>query len=233
MRFRPTLLPTLVTLPALLVLLGLGSWQLQRLDWKEALIAEREAGLRAAPVRLPATPDLADVAHRRVTVAGRFLHEGELFFGARVHKGVSGVEVLTPLRLDDGRIVLVNRGWVPLKRRDRAERSESLDRGRGEIAGVLRPERRASGWLAPRNDAAAGYWFFYEVGAMARHLGLDLLPAVLEALPGPDPARLPVGRLPETSLASNHLQYAITWYALALALAVIYLIYHFRREEEG
>ncbi len=231
MRFRPSLWPTLLTLPTLVVLAGFGSWQLQRLDWKETLIAEREAGMAAAAINLPATAELASFVHRRVAVAGSFLHDSELSFGARVHEGVSGIEILTPLRLEDGRIVLVNRGWVPLKLADRSRRPESLDRGRVAVAGVLRPAQHSTGWLGPRNDAAAGHWFFYEVAAMARHLGLDLPPVVIEALPSSDPARLPVGRMPATSLTSHHLQYAITWYALALVLAAIYLIYHLRREE--
>ncbi|MDP6708991.1 MAG: SURF1 family cytochrome oxidase biogenesis protein, partial [Alphaproteobacteria bacterium] len=99
MRFRPTLLPTLMTLPALLVLLGLGGWQLQRLEWKEGLIAERQARLAAAPIALPPRFDAAPLAHRRVHLAGTFRHEAEIHLGARVHKGISGIEVLTPLRL--------------------------------------------------------------------------------------------------------------------------------------
>jgi surfeit locus 1 family protein len=233
LRFRPTLLPTLMTVPALLVLLGLGAWQLQRLEWKEGLIAERRAGLAAAPIALPRRFDAAELSHRRVRLAGSFRHEYELYLGARVHKGISGTEVLTPLRLDDGRTIMVNRGWVPLTRRDPATRPESLDPGRVEIAGILRPEQLDGGWLGPRNDAAAGHWFFYEVPAMARWLGLDLLPAVVEALPGADPDRLPVGRTPEVTLVSNHLQYAITWFALALVLAVIYVVYHLGRDRKA
>lgn len=231
-RFRPTLLPTLMTLPALLVLLALGTWQLQRLAWKETLIAERQTQLAAVPAPLPQFTDAAagGLAHRRFSVRGRFLHEQTLFYGAPAVGGMPGVELLTPLRLDDGRMIVVNRGWIPLDARQAAARPQTLTEGAVAIIGVLRPASTETGWFTPEPDRRAGHWFSYDVAAMAAHLALPLLPAVLEAVPDAERGRLPLARAAEVNLVNHHLQYALTWYGLALALAVIYTVYHLRRE---
>lgn len=231
-RFRPTLLPTLITLPALIVLFGLGTWQVQRLHWKETLITEREARLAAEPVALPrfSDPVAEGLSHRRFLLRGVFLHDKTLYYGARAVGGTPGVELLTPLRLLDGRLILVNRGWVPLEAREAALRAEDMTTGPVEIAGLLRPAVAEAGWFTPEPDRGAGHWFAYDVAAMARHLDLDLLPAVIEAQPDADPTRLPLARKVNVNLVNHHLQYAITWYGLALALAVIYLLYHLRRQ---
>lgn len=226
-RFRPTLVPTLVALPMLAVLLGLGAWQLHRLAWKEALIAERESRLAAPPVPLPAFADAGAqaLAHRRFTLRGSFLADKSLSYGSRAVDGRLGVELLTPFRLEDGRIVLVNRGWVP-----DAARAMPPPAGTVEVVGVLRPARAEGNWFTPEPDLRRGHWFLYDTRGMAAHLGLDLLPGVVEALPGPDPGVLPLARAPKVEIRNEHLQYAITWFALALALATIYVLYHLKRE---
>src|SRR5260221_5073438 len=112
MNFRPTLWPTVFTIPALLVLIGLGTWQVERLHWKERLIAERQAGVAAPPVALPRSREEArELEFRRVRLGGQFLHEKELYLAATNDTGTVGKHVLTPLRLDDWSVVLVNRGF--------------------------------------------------------------------------------------------------------------------------
>ena len=121
--FRPTFWPTLLTVSMLAVLVGLGTWQLQRLEWKTQLIAERDAGLAAAALSLPADDgQLAALEFRKVTARGRFLHDRELYVGSRTNHGKAGYHVLTPLQVEDGTVLLVNRGWVPLDRHDPASR---------------------------------------------------------------------------------------------------------------
>ena len=233
LNFRPTLVPTIFTVPALIVLIGLGAWQLQRLEWKAALIAEREARLAEPPIALTdvTASEAAKFSYRRAKVAGRFLHDKELILGARAHQQISGVELLTPLELDDGRIVMVNRGWVPLEVKDPAARPGTLTAGRVDITGIVRLPRATGGWFTPENDIAAKHWFFYDVDGMARHLNLPLVPLVIEASIGADATALPIGREATVARTNNHLQYAITWFALALALAVIYVVYHKQRDQ--
>ena len=87
-RFRPTFWATFFTVPTLLILLGLGTWQLDRLQWKEALIAERQAGFAAAPTPLPANDAAAHgLLWRRVSVTGSFRHDQEIYLAARSMRG--------------------------------------------------------------------------------------------------------------------------------------------------
>ncbi len=233
-RFRPALWPTLMALPAFLVLVGLGSWQVQRLMWKTDLIAFREAQLAAPAMPLPA--DLSDPAaldafdYRRVTSSGAFAHEREIYLAAS-RRGAVGFRVITPLRRGDGRTVLVRRGWVPAEARDRAVRAEGLVAGVVTVEGVLRTRGRR-GWFTPDNDVARNYWFWLDLPAMAAYAGEGVPPLVIEAGPAPNPGGLPIGREYRVGLTNDHLPYAITWYALAVALAVIYVLSQ-RRPPDG
>ena len=148
-RFRPRLLPTLVTLPVVLLLLGLGVWQVQRLHWKEGLIAERRAAAAAAPVPLPRGRAVApDMEFRRVYAEGVFLNAKELLVYAPPRIGRTGFDVLTPLVEGDGRIVFINRGFVPLGLRNPAARAAGEIAGPVRVEGLLRlPPKRKPNWL--------------------------------------------------------------------------------------
>jgi surfeit locus 1 family protein len=237
MTFRPTFWPTLITVPALLVLLGLGTWQVERLHWKNGLIAERTARTTAAPIPLPAavselSPEaLADLDYRHAAATGQFLHDREMYLAARTMRGAVGYQVVTPLRQADDSVVLVNRGWVPGDRKDPAERAEGQVAGTARVEGAIRAPARQH-WLQPDNEPAKNVWFWNDLGAMAQHAGIAperLVPVFLEAGAAPNPGGLPVGGQTRVNLPNDHLQYAITWYALAIGLAVIYVLYHMRR----
>ncbi len=228
-RFRPLLWPTLITVPALIALLGLGTWQVQRLNWKDALIAERQARLAAAPLAIAATAKMtAALDHRRVRAAGRFLHDREMHLVARSHRGRVGVRVVTPLALAGGGHVLVDRGWVPRTKADPATRPEGQIHEVVEIAGIVRSGGRLSDWT-PDNRPADGVWHYVDIQAMAARAGLSgVRDFVFVAGPVANPGGLPIGTRFAVEVPNDHLQYAITWYALAAALAAIYLIYHLR-----
>ncbi len=239
--FRPTLWPTLIALPALIALIALGLWQLERLAWKEALIEERQARSRAPAAALP--EDLGQpnsLEFQAIRVAGRFLHGRELYLAARTFDGRVGLHVVTPFALDDGRILLVDRGWIPEGRRDPATRPEGQVPGDVALTGLLRrPGWRGLAWLEPDNQPEDNIWFWVEPAAMAAAAGLGpeagaLIGEVyLDAGPAENPGGWPVGGRTPIELANDHLQYALTWFALALALAAIYVIYHLRRDTEG
>ena len=117
--FRPRLWATVWTAAALAGLIGLGTWQVQRLFWKEALIVERQAGFNAAAVPLPRSEaDLAGILWQRVFIEGEYLHDRELYLAARSMRGNVGFHIVTPFLRDSGETVLINRGWVPRQRRD-------------------------------------------------------------------------------------------------------------------
>ena len=231
-RFRPLLWPTLFTLPAVLLMLGLGVWQLERLQWKAALIAERAERTHAAPIPLPRQgDDLAAAEYRRVELIGRFRNDRELLLAARSHLGVPGYHVVTPLELADGRqTVLVDRGWVPLARKDPAKRAEGQLAGQVTIAGIVR-RPLPKGWLVPDNEPAHNVWFWFDLPAMASHAGITgpLAPVYVDAVAAPIPGGYPLGGETRIELPNDHLQYALTWFALAIVLIVIYLVFHHQR----
>lgn len=224
MRFRPAFWPTVIALPAFLVLLALGTWQLERLAWKTELNAERAAASQSAPIPLPRTLEEAEAdKFHPVRVEGVFDHARERFVAASNERGQVGVHVLTPLRLDDGRVLLVNRGFVPSELKDPERRKEGQLEGRVTVEGLIRvPPAGKPSWFAPDNVPEANMWFWMDPAAMAP----DALPFYVDAGPAPNPGGWPKGGVTRLFLPNDHLQYAITWYALAVALAVIYVVYH-------
>ena len=233
-RFRPSLWATLITVPAVLVMLGLGTWQMQRLEWKEDLVRRVEQRLHAAPVPLP--PSIADpeaLEFRPVTVAGRFLNDREMLLIARPRQGQVGYELLTPLQrteADGGGVVLVNRGFLPLDRRAAASRPESHVEGPVTVTGLVRLPQPA-GWFQPANRPGAEAWMRLDPPAMAESAGLaGVAPLVVEATPDPARGNAPLnGIQPLVELPNNHAQYAFTWYSLAATLAVVYVLSQRRR----
>ncbi|MBP2310888.1 surfeit locus 1 family protein [Azospirillum soli] len=233
-RFRPSLTATLITVPAVLIMLALGTWQVQRMAWKAELIQRVEQRVTAPPVPLPATvSDPEGFEFRPVTVTGRYLHDKEMRLMARPRQGQVGYEVLTPLqRADGGGVVLVNRGFVPMDRRDPATRPESRTGGEVTVTGLVRLPHPA-GWFQPENRPGADAWMRVDPPAMAAAQGLSgVAPLVVEALP--DAGRsggVLNGIAPQVELPNNHLQYAITWYSLAVTLIVIFVLSQRRRIE--
>ena len=224
-------------LAVLAVLLALGTWQVQRLHWKESLIAAIDARVASAARPLAdiekQLAETGDVDYWPVTVAGTFRHEGERHFFA-THKGLSGYFVHTPLALDDGRLVLVNRGFVPFDRKDPASRPEGQVTGRVEIAGLARNrvEDKPNAFM-PDNDPARNVFYWKDLDAMAASTGVgapgDYLPLFVDADDAPNPGGLPVGGTTLIELPNSHLQYAVTWYGLAAALAGVLGAWLWRR----
>ncbi len=200
---------------------------MHRLAWKNELIAFREAQLAAPPVALPAELDdvravLDQLAYRRVHVTGRFLHEREIYLAAS-RDGEVGFHVITPLRREEGSTVLVDRGWVPAEARAAERRAAGQVEGAVTVSGLVRGSDEP-GWFTPDNDASENYWFWRDLPAMAAAASVEAPALLVEADATPNPGGLPVGRTMRVELRNQHLQYAITWYALAGALAVIYVL---------
>jgi surfeit locus 1 family protein len=232
-RFRPTLWPTLFSVPVFLVMVGLCIWQVQRLHWKEGLIAERESRVAAEAIALPAVGvDPAGLEYRRVRLEGSFLHDKELYLGARSMNGNPGYQILTPFALADGSLVLVDRGWVPIERKMPESRAEGQVAGPQTIEGIVRlPPHQA--WMQPDNEPGKNMWFFVDLPAMAAVAGAQIRTDLyVDAGPAENPGKYPVGGQTRIEMPNDHLQYAITWGLLALALAVIYVLYHLKLERE-
>jgi surfeit locus 1 family protein len=235
-RFRPLLWPTVFTVPVLLLLLGLGSWQIERLFWKRELIAQRQAALAAAPIVAPRSlQDARGTEFRHVSDEGVYLHDKEIFLGATSAAGRSGYQVLTPLQEAGGRIVFINRGFIPADLKDPAKRAAGQVTGPVRVEGLLRlPPAKKPVWFLPDNRPDLNYWFWVDLPAMAAADKLDhVAPFYIDADASPNPGGWPKGGVTRLELPNNHLQYAFTWFSLAVALIVVYVLYHRRNAGSG
>ncbi len=214
---------------AVAVLVGLGTWQLGRKAWKEGLIATLDQRLGAPPAPLPPWPTFgaATDEFRRVAFRATLLHHRESLVyttGSSLRPDVAGVGywVFTPARLADGRLVMVDRGFVPERNRDPKTRTEGQVGGEVEVVGALRwPE--APGLFTPAADPGANLWFSRDPAAMAAAKGLGTIAPFYVAQESPTPpGGLPRPGQLRPSLPNNHLGYAVTWYGLAVVLVVVF-----------
>jgi len=234
-RFRPALVPTLITVPGLALAAGLGVWQLQRLEWKEALIAAVDARVAAPAVPLDAALALPpeEGEWRHVFLDGQFRHADEAYLFVIGPEGQPGLHVVTPLVRASGGAILVDRGFIPDALRAPETRSEGQVVGDVRIDGILRYPQ-PSNMFTPEPDLENRTWYVRDPAAIAAALGLDLAANVtVEADATPNPGGWPQGAQTAVSFPNNHLQYAITWFGLALALLAVYLVYHFRQGRLG
>jgi surfeit locus 1 family protein len=241
---RSLIVPILFVLVALCVLLSLGTWQVERKAWKEALIESMSRRLAAAPAELPARErwgglDAAETEFRHVAFPAEFLPNEEALVytsGSAFRGDVSGPGywVFAPARLTGGSLVVVNRGFVPEGRQNPSTRAEGEVAGVVDIVGVLRwPE--PPGLFTPNDDPARNIWFTRDQTAMAaaKKWG-TVAPFYVEQEAPPAPGGLPqVGKV-VPKLPNNHLGYAITWYGLALMLVGVFGFWlRARRREAG
>jgi surfeit locus 1 family protein len=222
--------PTAAMLITLAVLLGLGTWQVQRKAWKEGLLADIAVRTTTEPISLEEAVRRwragDDTEYLRVRAAGRFRHDRERFYYAPSKEG-AGFHVYTPFETAAGPIVLVNRGFVPERAKDQVGRRDGLPAGEVEVIGLLRaPGER--GAFTPANDPKGNLWFWRDLAGMADSaLGPEagrVSPLFLDAEAQPGET-WPRGGVTRLDLPNRHLEYALTWYGLALALIGVYSIF--------
>lgn len=224
------LVPTLFVAPGLALLIGLGVWQIARLHEKEVLIASVQAGFNSAPESLDKllAAGAAGAEWHHVRVSGHFLHDKEQYLFAQGPMDANGVQVVTPLVQPDGKIVLVDRGFVPDQLRDPARRVQGQIAGKVSLTGVVRLPVKP-GAFTPAPDLKTRLWFIKDVPAMAKAAGVPALPVLIEADATPNPGGWPLGGQTRIDIPNDHLGYAMTWFALALALLGVYFVYHHSR----
>jgi surfeit locus 1 family protein len=218
--------PTLLGLGALAVLVSLGTWQLQRLRWKEALIAKIAARVKAEPVPfadvLRALAAGSDVEYTRVAARGRFHSDKERYLYAPARSGL-GWHVYTPLELAPRRYVWVNRGFVPDEMKAPGSR-QGAPVGPAEVTGVVRLPPQP-GLFTPQNDPARNLWYWPDAAAMTASAfsePVDAAPFTIDADVSPGAGGWPRGGVTRLDLPNRHLEYALTWYGLALTLIGVY-----------
>lgn len=229
-RFRPAFVPTLAALVGVAVFAAAGNWQRGRMEQKVALRAQLDGAAAQAAVPLPTTDAWDAWRYRPVAAVGTFDATHQILLDNRIRVGRAGYEVVTPLKLADGRVVLVNRGWIGAGATRDALPSAPPPAVPVEVEGRINlPTAR---YLELRDDAVAGaVWQNLDPTRIARATGLPLLPIVIEqtrplhaaddlarAWPAPD-----VG-------ADKHRIYMLQWYALAALAAFLWLYFTFRRK---
>ncbi len=234
-RFR-FLAGMVLVLVALAILLSLGTWQLQRLHWKEGLLASIAERRAAPPADLSAIEALAaaggDVDYRTVRISGTYLNSKERHFFA-TYRGRTGYYVYTPLQLADDRFVLVNRGFVSFERKEPNMRKHGQLTGMQTVTGLARAKLSGKpSWAVPDNDVRKNIFYWKDLDVMASSAGLSTdrtLPFFVDADATPNPGGMPIGGVTQFDFPNSHLQYAVTWYGLAAALAAVSAVFIFRR----
>jgi len=234
MTFRPMLWPTLFGVVALAILISLGNWQMERLAWKEGLLAKIEAGLAAEPKPVPArdvwgTLDSASLRYTPVQAMGRFAHEAEVHAYISSIEGEPGYHVITPLELSGGGWLLVDRGFVPIARKAASSRQQGQVEGEVTVTGILISPDEANAFT-PEPDVTKNVWYHRPIDRIAELAGLSpVFPLMLDADSTENPGGLPVGGQTRLELKNPHLGYAMTWYGLAATLLAIWLAFHIAR----
>ena len=218
----------------------LGTWQMKRLAWKEALITRVEQNLHKPPQSIAEIEALTkngkDIEYRPVTVRGKFHHDKEQYFFA-THKSNSGWFVYTPLERGDGSIVLVNRGFVPSQGKDPKTRLKGQVESVVDIVGLARsaPSEKPNSFV-PDNDLAKNIYYWKSINQMFAQTGFEAysnkVMFFVDANEKPNPGNWPIGGVTLISFPNSHLQYALTWYGLAGALLVVGGIFMFKRRRE-
>jgi surfeit locus 1 family protein len=227
--------PILFTLVAVASFIALGTWQLQRKAWKEALIESLEQRLSSPPVDLPprerwANLDPENDEFRRVKFSAMFVPGAEALVytsGSALRSDVSGSGywVFAPARLAAGGLVVVNRGFVPQGREDVATRDDGTTGSRADLVGVMRwPE--SCGVFSPKDDPSRNLWFVRDPAAIAAAKGWgEVAPFYIELESPQPPGGLPRAGPLKANLRNEHLQYAITWYGLALVVMAMFVFW--------
>jgi surfeit locus 1 family protein len=218
---RRMIVPLLFGLLGAAVLIGLGLWQLQRLDWKQGVLAAIDARLADAPVTLPEWPNRDRDAYLAVTVEGRFTGESVDVLASLKQVGAV-FRVVEVFETRTGRRILVDRGYVTDDRRPEARTAAEA-----EVSGNLHWPEEVDRFTPPP-DPATGIWFARDLDAMADALATERVLVVARSYTGDGIEPLPVD---SATVPNNHLQYAITWFSLAvvwLGMTVL-LLWRIRR----
>lgn len=231
--FKPKLWPTLITIPTLICMLLLGNWQLQRLEWKLGLIEQLETRAYMDPVTLPFNvSNLDNLEYLSVSVTGFYNNDQEMTKYSVGPNGEPGYDLYTPLLVTEGDVIIVNRGWVPERLKEQANRPQTLIENETKVQGLLRkPSKKL--WYGPENEPENNNWFYGDLGGMAKaHNLTDIYPMYLFASGDPENRSFPVAGRTEFNIVNNHFDYVLTWFGLAIVLVVIYIVAHTSRKEE-
>lgn len=229
--FRPRLWPTLVTVPMVICLLLLGNWQLDRLTWKLSLIENLETRSSMIPAALPQDiTNTDDFEYLSVSLTGSFDNDKEMTLYSIGPNGEPGYDLFTPFITTSGTIIIINRGWVPERLKLIEARPNSLKSEQTTVTGLLRKPWEKL-WYGPENEADNNNWYYGDIDAMADAQNLqNIFPMFLYAAENAAGNDYPIAGRTEFNIVNNHLDYALTWFGLAIVLVGIYFIAHIKKK---
>lgn len=219
---RRMIAPLLFGIIGVAILLNLGFWQVRRLAWKNDIVAQIETRLAAAPVAVPSDPDPDTDRYLQVSERG-VIGPGELHVYTSAPPHGVGYRIIVPLELEDGRQVLLDRGFVPIEAKDAARMT-----GPVRVEGALDWPRETDGYTgAP--DTERNIWLARDVDLMAE--ALDTEPVMIVTTASDDPTQ-PMPMPVTVNIRNEHLGYVITWFGLALVWMVMtgYLLWRIKRK---
>jgi surfeit locus 1 family protein len=226
--FRPLPGLTIAALAGLALLIGLGQWQLYRLHWKLGLIAEAAKHSHALPVpvqSLIGKPPKA-IEYTHAWAEGTFVNDQETYLFTQLDDGRIGFEVMTPMKLTGGGIMLVDRGFVPTNLRAPSTRPGTEVTGVVHVTGLVRAGQKP-GLFTPRPDLDKKVWYVRNVASINKAESVGLTVPFMLALDRSGPVgKYPEGGHTRITFRNDHLQYALTWFALAVVLLWFYFSYH-------
>ncbi|MFP5510266.1 MAG: SURF1 family protein [Alphaproteobacteria bacterium] len=223
MRF---LLPLIFGLLGTVVLVGLGVWQMQRLDWKEAILADIDARITAAPVALPDQPDPQADRYLPVTVTGVLQDPAIRVLVSQKQVG-AGYRIIRPMQVGE-RLIMVDLGFLPIQSPTPAVPSDPVT-----VQGNLHwPDEVDS--YTPAPDLDAEIWFARDLSLMADHLGTAPVLVVARSTSLPDSALAPLP-VDTSGIPNDHLGYAVTWFGLAIVWVMMtgFFLWRIRKPAKG
>lgn len=224
---RRMILPLISGILGTGVLLALGFWQIDRMGQKAEVIAAIEARIHDTPVPLPADPDPERDRYRPVHAEGRFTGAEALVLSSQRGAG-PGFRVIAAFETATGQRILVDRGYIP-------EAQGAAPRPPSEVALRITGNLdwpQDSDRFTPDPDPARNLWFSREVGPLAAHLDTQPALVVLRTTTEPGPPAQPVP-IATADIPDDHLEYAITWFALAVVWAGMTAVLLWRMRREG
>ncbi len=214
---RRLILPLFFGIVGTAILVSLGAWQVQRLSWKEAILAEIDARIASAPVVLPAMPN-PDVDRFLSVEASGTITDHEIHVLASTRETGAIYRVIAAFELTDGRRILLDRGWVRPPQKDTPRPVVQVT-----VTGNLHWPEEIDGYT-PENDLDANIWFSRDVVTMAAHLKTEPILLISRNSSESDPVVTPLP-VDSAGIPNDHLQYAVTWYGLAIVWVLMTLHY--------
>lgn len=214
----------IVLIAAFVTLIGLGYWQVQRLQWKNDIIARLDAEYQKTDNEF-SFHDLSNLQDDTLPlkygrVEGRYIFDKQIFLGPKPHEGDIGFDVITVLQFKTGDYILVNRGWVEKDNLEKIKTNEAAEPH--NVTGIL----RKPDWnrFTPNNSPQNNVWSKADIQQIANFMKLaPIAPVILYASSQDNP--LVIAHEEKWYPRNKHLQYAIFWFSMALVLVVVFGIY--------